>query len=185
MSGPVKKPPVPPVLPAPPEYATREVRENRLSDLPVRSALQLVAAVVADPRKQKEFQEYIEAVRRAGFAEGYAAAKMESALGGVRSPEKLSKEKVDRPVASYISKTPFEITKTLTFDYLREVAPRLVGPTEIVKNVSAGGTEVAYTTVKRSLDALVKAGSAEKIGAKRWRLRIVTADSVKPIRLMT
>jgi hypothetical protein len=132
------------------------------------------AKAPAVPKSNSDTEPYLLGFKD-GFAAGFSAAMAQQAAV-VPSQKPIEFEELDTSdvtggsKAPYISKTPFTVTKELAFQYLQSVAPRMVGPTEIVKNVSAQtGNPLSYTTVKRALEALVTSGKAEQVGDRRWR----------------
>jgi hypothetical protein len=138
--------------------------------------------------QQAELRDLIEAVRKAGFAEGYAAAKMEAVMA--------TKEAEDTPIPArgvpkaaadtddeYISRTPLNTTKALALEYLADVQ-RAAGPTEIIRNtLRKSGTRLTHTTLRRALDALVDEGRLEIVDNSRWIIKEVNrAVPLRPVR---
>ncbi len=127
--------------------------------------------------QQAEFRELLEAVRRAGYAEGYAAAKMETVLAAPveaetppAPPAAITTPAPDnRDKSEYVSRIPFNTTKTMALEYLGSVK-RAAGPTEIIKNTyRKTGTRLTMTTLRRALDALAEERLIELVDNSRWK----------------
>jgi hypothetical protein len=168
---------------------------NASSKEAVATAILLAAKrrVMAKTLSKKELSDLMTTVRRAGFAEGYAQAKMDMALGEVGevpseedAPEELdlvlppSKTPNNSAVMAartpddgfYKTRTTVNTTKEIALDYIRSAAPRVVGPTEIKKNSEkALNIFISFGTLKRATDALVEAGEIEQVEASRWRYK--------------
>lgn len=153
----------------------------------------------------KELQNLLDASHAAGVAEGYAKAKLEMALerAGVApeslqhqetdvsaddSPSKAAKLEEIRTQAQkdeeeqiYTTRMTVSMTKTIALDYIKSVAPRVVGPSEIKKNSEkALDVFISFGTLNRAMAILVKDGEAELIEKSRWRYK-GRADSL-PLR---
>jgi hypothetical protein len=145
---------------------------------------------------EKELEDLLEAVRAAGRAEGYAKAKLEMALERASLPSGLSEtgETADgddsaRPKAdkveilrdqarqieakeTYTTRTTVTMTKTIALDYLKSAAPRIVGPSEIIKNTKKTlNVFISFGTLNRAMEQLVDAGEAEQTEPSRWRYK--------------
>jgi hypothetical protein len=156
---------------------------------------------------QKELDELLAAVRAAGRAEGYAQARIELAMeraGVVQTPsmtgesvgqaanppsreEKLEtlKEQAREAEAKeeYKTRTTVTMTKTIALDYLRSVAPRLVGPSEIIKNTQKNlNLYISFGTLNRAMSALIETGDVEQTEKSRWRYRGRSELPLKSIR---
>lgn len=151
---------------------------------------------MANPLTKQELSELLDTARRAGYAEGYAVAKLELALDRVTEtkaePEAERKNDSGRSVTAKTAELPFQaakseedepyatrttlaMTKNIALDYLRNVAPRIVGPTEIKKNSEkALNIFISFGTLKRATEALVHAGEIEQIEPSRWRYKVRT-----------
>ena len=187
--------PLPPNLPIRPN---RNIRVTRRAMEAIRDAMTVLKNFGAPVEVQKEWKELLEAVRRAGYAEGYAAAKMEIALGSVganeTSPapaetEGSAREDKERAVAphkdnaeeaEYVSRVPFKTTRNMALDYLRAV-DRAAGPTEIIKNtIRTTGVRLTMTTLRRALDELVTSGEIKEVDNSRWRAVGARQDAPRP-----
>jgi hypothetical protein len=70
----------------------------------------------------------------------------------------------------YVSRTPFGTTKKYTLEYLQGIAPKMAGPTEIIKNTkNKTGITMTYATVARAIDELIDENQVEKADRSRWR----------------
>jgi hypothetical protein len=143
-----------------------------------------------------ELEAYLRAARAAGDAEGYARAKFEMALekakaalesGGTKddllktdiTPAKAEKLETLRDEAEKTEKTePYKtrmtvsMTKAIAIDYLKNTAPRIVGPSEIIKNTKKNlGIFISFGTLNRAMEALVEAGEVELVEKSRWRFK--------------
>jgi hypothetical protein len=144
----------------------------------------------------KELDELLEAARAAGRAEGYAQAKFEMArqrakiaVGQIQPEqpavisdvpaskiEKLEELKATAQKAEeeegYKTRTTVTMTKTIALDYLKSVAPRIVGPSEIKKNSEKSlNIFISYGTLKRAMDQLVESGDVDQMESSRWRYK--------------
>jgi len=155
---------------------------------------------------QNELDDLLAAVRAAGRAEGYAQAKLELALerasvnagslataerGGVADNPPSGAEKLEAlkeearkadETEEYKTRTTVTMTKTIALDYIKSVAPRIVGPSEIIKNSKKTlNVFISFGTLNRAMAALVDAGEAEQTEPSRWRYKGVgtTLRSVK------
>ncbi len=157
--------------------------------------------VMAKTLSKKELSDLMTTVRRAGFAEGYAQAKMDMAIGEVGKghseeeasdeldlappePEKLATSTIGAAKApddnSYKTRTTVHATKAIALDYIKSAAPRIVGPTEIKKNSEkALSIHISFGTLKRATDALVEAGEIEQVEQSRWRYKATGLRFVK------
>jgi hypothetical protein len=146
---------------------------------------------ISDPKIQ--FREYIEAVRRAAYAEGYAAAKMEFMLSEGAPVAPAGRDQNPRSSthsapfgessSDYVPKTiPRGKTRKLVEQYLRAIAPRDVTATEIVEMTKRReGIELASTSVRRALDFLKNEGLADEISdTKTWKL--TSAASIRSVK---
>jgi hypothetical protein len=139
--------------------------------------------------RQTELRELLEAVRRAGYAEGYAAAKMEAAMATAEATEPPDAPKADPQISlttetnEYVSRTPFNTTKAIALDYLKNVK-RASGPTEIIRNtLRQTGTRLTMTTLRRALDALAAEDTIELVDNSRWRFKEENrAVPLRPVR---
>jgi hypothetical protein len=147
---------------------------------------------------KKELAELLEAARAAGRAEGYAQAKLEMALERAGETQSTSgADFVSEPANSpqgdllsraqkletvrmaaenaqenevYKTRTTIKMTKAIALDYLKSVAPRIVGPSEIKKNSEKDlGLFISFGTLKRAMNALVEEGAVEQLEESRWR----------------
>lgn len=149
--------------------------------------------IMAKTLNKKELSDLMTTVRRAGYAEGYAQAKMDMALGEVDAPPQA--EEVDQELdlvtpqtemlssstigaaktpddGSYKTRTTVKATKAIALDYIKSAAPRIVGPTEIKKNSEkALNIFISFGTLKRATDALVADGEIEAVEQSRWRYK--------------
>jgi hypothetical protein len=154
-----------------------------------------------NPMTKKELSDLMETVRRAAYAEGYAQAKLdqqklEAALKGIKETGEASNTQetleLDGEAASkgqklenlrdlakkneenelYTTKTTVSMVKAIALDYLREVGPRIVGPTEIIKNSKIKlNVRISFGTLNRAMEALVDAGEVELVEKSRWRFK--------------
>jgi hypothetical protein len=143
-----------------------------------------------------ELEALLLAARAAGDAEGYARAKFEMALERARAAveilpanesqiltvepqsgaEKLEvlKEQAKKAEGEevYKTRTTVSMTKTIALDYLKNAAPRIVGPSEIKKNSEkALKVFISFGTLSRAMAALVESGHVEQIEASRWKYK--------------
>lgn len=150
----------------------------------------------------RELEELLEAARAAGRAEGYAQAKFEMAReraklvawqpqtekpvanADVPAPkvEKLESLKAEAQKTEaeevYKTRTTVTMTKTIALDYLKSVAPRVVGPSEIKKNSEKDlNIFISFGTLKRAMDQLVESGEAEQTEPSRWRYKGRSTDA--------
>ena len=144
----------------------------------------------------KELDELLEAARAAGRAEGYAQARFDMArerakLVTTQPPvekpafnfdvpvskvEKLESLKIEAKKAeeeeTYKTRTTVTMTRTIALDYLKSVAPRVVGPSEIKKNSEKDlNIFISFGTLKRAMEQLVASGEAEQVESSRWRYK--------------
>jgi len=143
-----------------------------------------------------ELEEYLRAARAAGDAEGYARAKFEMALekakavlesGGAKGDllktditttkgdklETLRNEAENaEKIEPYKTRMTVSMTKTIALDYLKNAAPRIVGPSEIIKNTKKSmGIFISFGTLNRAMEALIDAGEVELVEKSRWRFK--------------
>jgi len=91
-------------------------------------------------------------------------------------PRRLQKE-------PYVSRTTIVATRAIALDYLRKVAPRSVGPTEIIKNAKSKlSVSISFQTLRRALDHLTQSGEVEQTEQSRWRYRAEEAGKVPTLR---
>jgi hypothetical protein len=152
--------------------------------------------LMKSPLGSKELDEYIEAVKKAAYEEGYRRARLDMALGQDIStdpaPERVKRD-IDQPrlplpnerlealredarkageEQSYTTRTTVAMTKTIALDYLKRSAPRIVGPSEIKKNSEKDlKIFISFGTLKRAMDQLVATGEAEQVEPSRWRYK--------------
>jgi hypothetical protein len=141
--------------------------------------------------QQAELRELLDAVRRAGYAEGYAAAKMEAAMGAVgtqaTTPDPATATATaaaaQRPLDEmYVPRTPLNTTKAIALEYMKNM-DRAVSPTEIVKNtIRQTGVRLTQTTLRRALDALAAEGAIMKVDNSRWQIKKTELVPLRPIR---
>jgi len=154
---------------------------------------------------KKELEGLLEAARAAGRAEGYAQARLEIALeragagGDTPKTQETDKEPLFRDLkledvkirtekaveeAPYTTRTTVAMTKTIALDYLKSVTPRVVGPSEIIKNTKKTlNVFISFGTLKRAIEALVDAGEIEQLEPSRWRFKGHTGTaSLKSVR---
>jgi len=159
----------------------------------------------------KELPALLAAARAGGRAEGYAEAKLEMALeranASAEAPEiqkpaenftppaqkldvveklkqlgsQAEKAEQDTP---YTTRTTVAMTKTIALDYAKSVAPRIVGPSEIIKNSKKTlNVFISFGTLKRAMDSLIEAGEIEQTEPSRWkykgRIETVALKSVR------
>ncbi len=123
--------------------------------------------------KQKEIKDLLEAVRRAAYAEGYAAAKMEQAINEEEATQEpplppVYSEVSDNAGEFYVSKTPIATTTQLTREYFKSIR-RPAGPTEVIRNTfAAKGIKLSHTTVRRAIEALVERRELREVDTHRW-----------------
>jgi hypothetical protein len=145
---------------------------------------------------EKELERLLQAARAAGDAEGYARAKAEMALEKARETlvtapvtyevtpsdsastkaEKLElfKEEAKKAVENEVYKTRVTVTmtKAIALDYIKSVAPRIVGPSEIKKNSEKNlDVFISFGTLQRAMAKLVTEGEVELIEPSRWRYK--------------
>jgi hypothetical protein len=139
---------------------------------------------------ENELEELLAAARAAGHAEGYAQAKYEMALQKARtaldspSPEQVGEDGIEKAEIlqaqaqgeqekeSYRTRTTVNMTRAIALDYLKGVAPRIVGPSEIKKNSEKSlGVFISFGTLNRAMSALVESGEVEQTEKSRWRYR--------------
>jgi hypothetical protein len=135
---------------------------------------------VFDTKQQKEIQTLLEAVRKAAYAEGYAAAKMEEVFSGASLPvapedRRVGKELPEQAIEEeheYISRTPASTTRAIVLDYIKKIAPRAAGPTEVIRNTGRKtGVSISYASVRRAFDDLQAKGLVVEVDRSRWRLK--------------
>ncbi len=149
-----------------------------------------------NPFSSKELEELLEAARAAGRAEGYAQAKLEMALERVNATAETTKAKQESPASQvtpphvrklqelsaeaqraetdevYKTRTTVSMTKTIALDYIKSVAPRIVGPSEIKKNSEKTlKVFMSFGTLARAMTVLVEAGEVEQLEPSRWRYK--------------
>lgn len=149
--------------------------------------------IMAKTLNKKELSDLMLTVRRAGYAEGYAQAKLDMALGEVdesplsaeaqqeadNAPELPIVAPRTTPTAApteddglYKTRTTVNTTKAIALDYIRSVAPKIVGPTEIKKNSEKKlNIFISFGTLKRAVVALVEEGLIEQVEESRFRAR--------------
>jgi len=149
---------------------------------------------------KKELDDLLVATRAAGRAEGYAQAKYEMALERasadasgeppstnsntptVYSDDLLSRaakvnaltEKAQKAEEEnvYKTRTTVTMTRTIALEYIKSVAPRVVGPSEIKKNSEKDlSIFISFGTLKRAMSQLVEMGEVEQIEESRWRAK--------------
>ncbi len=165
-------------------------------------ARELLAAakrrVMTNPLTKKELSDLMDTVRRAGFADGYAQAradqeKLDAAMGRMAETQEnfghpevpdnaALKAKGSEVVESqagkveekelYVTRTTVAMVKTIALDYLKSVAPKIVGPTEIIKNSKAKlNVFISFGTLNRAMALLVDTGEIELTERSRWRFK--------------
>ncbi len=143
---------------------------------------------------EKELERLLQIARAAGDAEGYARAKFEMAVerakgtllsGSVADsatpvipeatkPEKLESLEIEAQKIednqAYRTRMTVAMTRATALDYIKSVAPRIVGPAEIKKNSEKNlDVFISYGTLARAMADLVKAGEVEQLESSRWR----------------
>ncbi len=178
------------VLPTVSEYALRAASKEAVATAVL---LATERRIMAKTLSKQELSDLMVTVRRAGFAEGYAQAKMDMALGqmseghtGDNEPDELdlvplqpkasatatTAAETSKPDEVYKTRTTVKTTKAIALDYIKSAAPRIVGPTEIKKNSEkALNIFISFGTLKRATEALVKEGEIEQIEESRWRYK--------------
>jgi hypothetical protein len=157
--------------------------------------------VMANHMTKKELSDLMETVRRAAYADGYAQAKLDQkkleaaladvketgeahntqemlGLGGETSSREQKLENL-RALAGkydetelYQTKATVSMVKAIALDYLRDAGPRLVGPTEIIKNSKIKlNVRISFGTLNRAMAALIEADEVELVEPSRWRLK--------------
>ena len=149
--------------------------------------------IMTNPLNKKELEHLLEAARAAGRAEGYAQARLEIALervgtaGDTPKTQQTDEEPLFRDLKledvkirtekaeenePYTTRTTVAMTKTIALDYLKSVAPRIVGPSEIIKNTKKTlNIFISFGTLKRAIEALVEAGQVEQMEPSRWKFK--------------
>jgi hypothetical protein len=161
--------------------------------------------IMKKPIDEKELESLLQAAKAAGEAIGYARARFEMALERakevVEAPnpaaeaapvedlkaktEKLETLKVQADKAeketSYKTRQTVSMTKQVALDYLKNAAPRIVGPSEIIKNSQKTlGVFISFGTLNRAMAALIEAGDVEELERSRWKYKgSATLRSVK------
>ena len=145
--------------------------------------------IMAKTLNKKELSDLMVTVRRAGFAEGYAQAKLDMALGQVDEVPALEDTQRESDVAPelpivtpsatpastegddlYKTRTTVNTTKAIALDYIKSVAPKIVGPTEIKKNSEKKlNIFISFGTLKRAVVSLVEEGLIEQVEESRYR----------------
>jgi hypothetical protein len=155
--------------------------------------------LMSNSLNKKQLEELLEATRKAGWAAGYAQAKLEIALAqagsGGEAPkveeiseearsrtEKLENLKTQAEEAEegelYKTRTTVSMTKAIALDYLKSVAPRIIGPSEIIKNSKKKlGVFISFGTLSRAMASLTEGGEVEQIEQSRWRYKL-RADAI-------
>jgi len=153
-----------------------------------------------NPINDKELEGILEAARAAGRAEGYAQAKYEMALERARavveSPQAEKPIISSSPLASKIEKLEtlqaeaekieenevyktrmtVSMTRAIALDYIKNAAPRIVGPSEIKKNSEKNlKVFISFGTLKRAMDGLIEMGEVEQVEPSRWRYKAAVA----------
>ena len=148
----------------------------------------------SDPRRNRqadgehEATRKLDQARREAYAEGYAAAVQDltditsgkssktvvPALRAAPSPSDNGKAKSGSSARlrdDFVPRMPSAVADNIVEDALRSVAPRAVGPTELLHILKkSGGSILPFTTLRRSLDRLTKQGLVEEVaGTKTWR----------------
>lgn len=137
----------------------------------------------------KELDDLLAVTKEAGRAAGYAQAKLEMALeraksGGqaiastepVVAADKLEELRVQARKSEnkerYKTRQTVSMTKAVALDYLRDVAPQIVGPSEIIKNSKRTmDVFISFGTLNRAMEQLVDSGEVERIERSRWRYK--------------
>jgi hypothetical protein len=116
----------------------------------------------------------IQSAREQGFAEGYAAAikdltAFSGPLQGAENPSPISGQ-----FDQFAGRPPRGTSRKLVRDVLISIAPRAIGPTEIVRLLKEStGVEWPYSSIRHALRYLEERGEIEEEGAdtKRWRMK--------------
>jgi hypothetical protein len=142
----------------------------------------------------KELEALLQAARAAGDAEGYARAKFEMALERAKGAlmatpvphdaipneqskaERLEVLKIETKQTEgkeeYKTRVTVSMTRAIALDYIKSVAPRIVGPSEIKKNSEKSlDIFISFGTLQRAMAKLVESGEVELVEASRWRLK--------------
>ena len=145
--------------------------------------------IMAKTLNKKELSDLMVTVRRAGFAEGYAQAKLDMALGqadevpALEDTQRESDVAPELPIVTpsatpastegddlYKTRTTVNTTKAIALDYIKSVAPKIVGPTEIKKNSEKKlNIFISFGTLKRAVVSLVEEGLIEQVEESRYR----------------
>jgi hypothetical protein len=140
----------------------------------------------------QELDDLLEVTKEAGRAVGYAQAKLEMALerskagshtlapvepaivddvAAKREELKVQAHKIENE-ERYKTRQTVAMTKAIALDYIKSVAPQIVGPSEIIKNTRrTAGVFISFGTLNRAMDQLVETGEAEQIERSRWRYK--------------
>jgi hypothetical protein len=194
------RPPVAPIvflLPTAPDYASMLSSKESVANEILAWAKR---RIMNNPIGEKELENLLAAARAAGRAEGYAQAKYEMALERARavieSPQAEKPRVSSEPLApnteklvilqaeakkiedseAYKTRMTVSMTKAIALDYIKNAAPRIVGPSEIKKNSEKNlSVFISYGTLKRAMDGLVEAGEVEQVEPSRWRYKPAVA----------
>jgi hypothetical protein len=156
--------------------------------------------IMATSLDKKELDAIIAAARAAGRAEGYAQARLDMALERVGVGTDVISGDADTPTAPastqnfdtktqkidalraeaekieanepYKTRTTVNMTRQIALDYLKNAAPRIVGPSEIIKNTQKDlKLFISFGTMNRAMAALVDAGEVELVEKSRWKYK--------------
>jgi hypothetical protein len=155
-----------------------------------------MAKVIMDERTRlrRQMEEAVEAVRQQiyerGFQDGYAAAvrdlsNLTSSESGPALPKPSRTEA--RLHDDYKPRIPAAVTDEMVESSIRSVAPRAIGPTELLHIIKQANEQVVpFTTLRRSLARLTTRRIIQPVGdTKTWRWIGHTAQDasvVRPIR---
>jgi len=156
---------------------------------------------------EKELNRLLQAARAAGDAEGYARAKAEMALqraqevlisapltadvmpsdSTVTKTEKLEALRAEAEKAKenevYTTRVTVTMTKAIALDYIKSVAPRIVGPSEIKKNSERNlDVFISFGTLQRAMAKLVDEDEVELIEPSRWRYKGSAATPLRSVK---
>jgi hypothetical protein len=156
---------------------------------------------------EKELDRLLQAARAAGDAEGYARAKAEMALekakealvtapvtheaspGGPTVPPALKLEVLKEQARNaakneeYKTRVTVGMTKAIALDYIKGIAPRIAGPSEIKKNSEkTHGVFISFGTLQRAMAKLIDEGEVELIEQSRWRYKGGAAAPLRSVK---
>jgi hypothetical protein len=126
-----------------------------------------------DPKTRREFLELLEAEHRAGYAEGYAAAKREVVLGAetLVAPPVSPKNAVAEEYRTARQVTRGVTVKMIETHMATANPKRDLGNFELIREIKAStGIKLSETSVARAMRELAERGIVQRVpNTKAWR----------------